>query len=272
MQPNFWNQLISCLTGGMLYGREVQKPPSFQPHRQRTRIRQLNRAAPRRRQVLTRILNGWSVQQICRDLQMNYHVVHNHISHLCREEDVPDRHALVAKLGGSKSPPFNQIERAGIRRFRVQELLLQGCTYKQIMQKLDIDFPTINRDTQTIYKLHGVSGGGQKARRALAAKLGLHFTTPNDLLRQQILNLLLSGQTPTNTARHLNISFNSIRKHIRVLCRHHAVPNRHELLAKLQTPDTAAKTSNAPPSASIASTAPPPKPASAASPRNSMCN
>src|SRR5438445_9341950 len=98
LASNFWNLLISHLTGGMLFGSEVRKPEGFRPERQRTRVRRLNCAAPMRRKVLTRVMNGWSQQQIARDLGISNHAVWLHIRELCREEDVPDRHALGAKL------------------------------------------------------------------------------------------------------------------------------------------------------------------------------
>src|SRR5688572_15321670 len=78
-----WNMLISYLTGGMLYGCEVEKPASYVPERKRTRTRQLNREAPVRRKVLTRLRNGWSNFQIARDLGISMGSVRGHVARIC---------------------------------------------------------------------------------------------------------------------------------------------------------------------------------------------
>jgi DNA-binding CsgD family transcriptional regulator len=206
-----WNTLVSHLSAALLFGHEVQPPPSFKigHDRKRTRIRRLGARPPTKRQaVLRRLLNGWSNARIARDLGISIWALDNHIRILCRQEDVPDRHALAAKLGASVSPPLNQEERAAKRRIQVQDLLLSGLNRTQIMAALDMSLDVLKRDIQCIYRLHGVQGYGEQARRALAAKLGLELPpTPNDLLRQQILPLHQSGLTCNQIAQHLNLPY-----------------------------------------------------------------
>jgi DNA-binding NarL/FixJ family response regulator len=234
---NGWNQLIAQLTAGLLFGHEVPPPPSFKldQQRKRRRIRQLTRSAPRRQQVLRRLLIGWSIRRIARDMQVSIRAILNHVRILCLEEDVPDRHALAAKLNAAESPPLNQDERAAKRRFQVKELLLQGLSYKQIMQQLSLDFSTLNRDTQALYKLYGVCGRGHRARRALAAKLNLPYTTRADLLRQRIQDLRAQNLTWPQIAKKLNISFHALdhhAKHLRrkqFLAKHLAEISNHQI-------------------------------------------
>jgi hypothetical protein len=106
--------------------------------------------------------------------------------------------------------PLNHVERAAQRRFAVKELLLQGCSYRQIMEKLSLDFSTVNRDTHAIYKLHGVKGHGHHARRALAAKLGVPLVTKGDQIRKNVADLREKGFTWKQTAHQLGLRHNSI--------------------------------------------------------------
>src|SRR6185295_9541955 len=96
---------------------------------------------------------------------------------LFRQHNVPDRHALVEKLGGTTSPPLNQQERAAQRRFQVQTLLLQGLPIKEMIQQLKTDQTTLMRDIHAIYRHHDIppTKGPNNARRALAKKLGIEL-------------------------------------------------------------------------------------------------
>jgi DNA-binding NarL/FixJ family response regulator len=165
---NAWCQLISYLTGGLLYGREVAKPADFQARKRPFRPRL--RAAPRREQVLRRVLNGWTTRQICRDLGVSRDCLGHHIRSICRQESVKNRHELAAKLKSSHPQPLSQKEGAARRREQVLPLLLRGDSYGRIMAALSLDVSTVRRDVHAIYREHGVGGWG--ARRRLAEKLG----------------------------------------------------------------------------------------------------
>jgi len=104
--PDAWNRVIAYVTGGMLYGREVQKPGSLVAERKRTRTRMLNREAPVRRKVLARLRNGWSDFEIARDLGLSMAGVVMHILRIRREERVADRRELAEKLKFAVAPPF----------------------------------------------------------------------------------------------------------------------------------------------------------------------
>jgi hypothetical protein len=175
-----WNRGITYLTGGMLYGREVEKPASFIRERKRARTRILNREAPVRRKVLTRLRNGWSDFQVARDLGLTMAGVGMHVVRICREERVADRYALAKKLNFPVALPQNQFERARVRREAVKEMMLTDCTHQAIMERLGISRDNLIDDVRAIYKMHGVKGWGQDGRRELAEKLGVAFVSKRD--------------------------------------------------------------------------------------------
>jgi hypothetical protein len=104
---NSWNELVSYLSGGLLYGHEVEKPDWFMRETQRKREYRprANRPAPRREQVLRRILNGWTITQIASDLKMCKQQVCDCIRKLCRQEGVANRRELARKLGSPHLAP-----------------------------------------------------------------------------------------------------------------------------------------------------------------------
>jgi DNA-binding NarL/FixJ family response regulator len=216
IERNSWNQLIGYLSGGLLYGREVAQPAWFTSEalRKRAYRPQLNRAAPRRQQVLVRLLNGWTIRRIARDLMISIRAVLNHVREICRHEGVRTRHELARKLGSAHEQPLTQDERAAARRARVQELILQGCSYQQIMKQLHTDFSTVNRDTYRIYQSHGVNG-----RRALARKLGVELPSIHSQRRAQIREQLSAGQTYRQIATALGVNRNVVHHHAKCIRR-----------------------------------------------------
>jgi DNA-binding NarL/FixJ family response regulator len=169
--------------------------------------------------VLRRLLNGYSNKRIQRDMQITKGALDSHIINLCRQHDVPDRHALVAKLGGPTSPPLNQHERAAQRRFQVQNLLLEGLPLKQIMQRLNLDRPTLMRDIASIYRHHDIkcgNAGPNSSRRSLAKKLGVDLPpTGAARLTAQIQSLHTSGIPIPQIAKQLNRCEAVIRRHLK---------------------------------------------------------
>jgi DNA-binding NarL/FixJ family response regulator len=235
---NFWNTLITYLSRGLLYGRDVPRPAEFRPEttinratdgagpcrsgadevrehlRKRPYRPQTNRPAPRRAMVLRRILNGWSPRKIARDMQISLRAVLNHIHTLCAHEQVNDRHALAKKLNSPHPQPLNQVDRANERRKKLLPLLLQGLPYKQLMKELSVDFSTLNRDTQHLYRQHKVKGYGPHARRHLAQKLGAPLPPlPSDNLRSQIRHLRDQGFTWKQIAKEMGMTFSAVDYH-----------------------------------------------------------
>ncbi len=69
VQRGSWNQYVTYLSAGLLYGHEVEKPAWFRPER-RQAYRPLPRAKPslRQQQVLAGLKKGWTMKQIAQDL------------------------------------------------------------------------------------------------------------------------------------------------------------------------------------------------------------
>src|SRR6267142_4538824 len=168
--PDSWNRVIAYLTAGMLYGSEVKKPASFVAGRKRTRIRQLNREAPVRRKVLTRLRNDWSDFQIAREMGLTVANVGAHVRMICREERVVDRHALARKLNFATPPRLNQWEKAKVRRLEVAEMMLRDCTREGMMEKLSVDWWVLGKDIKAVYKAHGIKANTHGSKRELAEK------------------------------------------------------------------------------------------------------
>jgi DNA-binding NarL/FixJ family response regulator len=214
---NDWTYLIFQLTAGLLFGHEVQKPSWFIPQRKNTRSRHLHRPAPRRQMVLRRLLNGWSKNRIAKDLQVAPGCIHIHITHLCAQENVKNRHELAAKLRASTPPPLNQIELARLRRAKVRNLLLEGLSRPQIKKQLDLDVSTLSRDINAIYKLHNIKGHGHNARRALAQKFSVPYTSAADHFREKISTLRSQKLTWPQISKHLHKSIPTLAYHSKKL-------------------------------------------------------
>lgn len=100
LDVNHWNQVITYLSGGLLYGREVPKPAEFnaEPIRRRRYIPQLTRQAPRRKEILRKLLDGWSVPRIAQSMGITRTTVYVQLRSVYRQEGVPNMEALIAKL------------------------------------------------------------------------------------------------------------------------------------------------------------------------------
>ena len=61
-EPSAWNHFVTYLSGGLLFGHEVEKPKGYTPRRQRKYRPQANRPAPRRELVRRRLIAGRSRQ------------------------------------------------------------------------------------------------------------------------------------------------------------------------------------------------------------------
>jgi hypothetical protein len=97
-EPSAWNHFVTYLSGGLLFGHEVEKPKGYAPRRQRKYRPQANRPAPRRELVRRRLIAGHTIHEIATELQVRVSAVHNHLRAMCRTEGVRDRDALMRKL------------------------------------------------------------------------------------------------------------------------------------------------------------------------------
>ena len=153
--------VVSWLSRGMLYGREVQKPSWYRPKRKRTRRRILGKAAPKRDAVFTRIRLGWTIQQVALDLKTSKIAVQNAMNIICNLEGVKNRHELAAKLGWKHPQPLSGFEkRCKIGRERerlVEPLLVEGLLYREICQRLQLAKGCVDAVAARIYRRYGIS-------------------------------------------------------------------------------------------------------------------
>ena len=97
---NGWNELVCYLSGGLLYGSEVQRPSWLTPDRKRP-YRAIPSRAPseRRAQVQERLLKGWSYKRIAQDLGVAEGTIMGCASRVYAQHGVHSRAELARKLG-----------------------------------------------------------------------------------------------------------------------------------------------------------------------------
>jgi hypothetical protein len=108
-----WNHLISHLSGGMMYGREVPRPTWYV--QRRTRPFRPNPSYPpsrHRPQILEAIVNGLSHSQTALKLGVCRRTVTYHAKALYRQHGVKGLAALRAKLGGENAKARETADKA----------------------------------------------------------------------------------------------------------------------------------------------------------------
>jgi DNA-binding CsgD family transcriptional regulator len=97
-----WNVFVSYLSGGMLYGSEVNRPAWWSPRpRRNVARREADPRAARRRELLAQwLMQGWSNQRIAEELGISAGAAAQHIVRLYRHHGVRGgRKALAKALG-----------------------------------------------------------------------------------------------------------------------------------------------------------------------------
>jgi DNA-binding NarL/FixJ family response regulator len=152
---NAWNELISYLSAGLLYGYEVKKPADYQPTRQRPyKPRPFRAPSQRRQQILPRLLAGESFTSIAADLQIRWRSVHGYAKQIYAQHKVTNRLALAKALGSDAPQPRNRPH----KRNAVLPLLLAGHSYKQIAKTLNLTYNAVHHHAKNLYREHKVHG------------------------------------------------------------------------------------------------------------------
>lgn len=94
-----WNDFITHISGGLLYGCEVKRPLKEAPYTRKKAYVPHARPAPRRQEVVAGLLEGLMYKQIARRMGVTYGTVHAHVKTIYKEHDVHSRPELVAHLG-----------------------------------------------------------------------------------------------------------------------------------------------------------------------------
>ena len=168
--------VISHLTAGLLFGCEVPKPAAFLPQRKNTRSRRLHaKPALKRQAVFVRLMNGWTYQQIARDLLISMDAVYLHTARILKQERVKNRHELAAKLGWKHAQPQSAREKylahARQKQEKILTLLLQGLTRKEIARRTGLNLDIVSQILHRFYKKQAFPKSHGK--REFAKKSGL---------------------------------------------------------------------------------------------------
>ena len=124
---------------------------------------------------------------------------------ICREERVVNRYELARKLNFAPQP-LNNWEAAKRRRVQVAEMMLNNCTYKQMMHKLAMSYLTLARDVRAVYKAHGIKPMTHRSKPDLARKMGAEFVSPWEDLLKRVKQLRDSGMKWKAIAIELGVS------------------------------------------------------------------
>jgi hypothetical protein len=98
----FWNDLIAHLSGGLLYGAEVARPPWLMRQRRRAFAPRPNAPpAHRRLMVQERLLKGWPYKRIAADMNITRGTVDTHAQAIYEQHRVHGRAELIRQLGAT---------------------------------------------------------------------------------------------------------------------------------------------------------------------------
>ncbi len=105
-----WNEFVSYLSGGLLYGKEVPRPMEEAPAVRRQRFARHPRKSPKNERVLNELLAGFTIKEIAARLDMNYMAAWRHVFRARREHGVNTNEELISKLRAERnvSPPLTQ--------------------------------------------------------------------------------------------------------------------------------------------------------------------
>lgn len=176
---DYWNDVITYLTAGLLYGREVPRPEWAVAQRKNQYAPRPTRApSVRRPQVLELLLQGRSYAQIGQELGLSKRTINDYATIIYKQNNVAGKTARVqlAKKLNRPAPPKKPSRREEIQLPKIQTLPLEGKTHKRIGQELGLSPRTVNDYICILYRKYGVKG--HHAREALAEKLN-HKAPPD---------------------------------------------------------------------------------------------
>jgi hypothetical protein len=100
-----WNEIVAYLSGGLLYGYEVERPKKMNTKRKVPYSPRANAApAKLRMEVVEQLLAGRTMKQIARDLGLATRVIHQHACRAYKDHGVHCLRELLAKHGQPDRP------------------------------------------------------------------------------------------------------------------------------------------------------------------------
>jgi hypothetical protein len=121
-------------------------------------------------------MNGWSKEQICREMLISRTALTSCMWEIFRQERVKSRRELAAKLGWKKEQPLNKFEQRRVvaleRDERVEPLLAAGLGYDEIAKRTGMSRFNVANAARRIYRRRGIapvegrtgSGKGQRMK------------------------------------------------------------------------------------------------------------
>ena len=101
-----WNTFVAHMTGGLLYGHEVERPgieaPAIRRRAHSTHV--FARCVQLRERIIELLLKGFKRHEIAGQLSVNFHCVVSHLNVIYREHGVHSRAELAARLGRTIRP------------------------------------------------------------------------------------------------------------------------------------------------------------------------
>jgi transcriptional regulator with XRE-family HTH domain len=147
--PVFWNAVVSFLSGGLLYGRDVPRPSWFKPARKRPYTpRPGARPALRRLHVQERLLQGWSYTRIAVEMGIKRQTVLLYAHKIYAQHRVHSLWELARHLGVNlKRPPT--------KRDQIKSRLSLGQSPSRIARDLGISLHHV-RSEITYFRRKGL--------------------------------------------------------------------------------------------------------------------
>jgi DNA-binding CsgD family transcriptional regulator len=209
-----WNKFISYVTGGLLYGHEVPRPEWLGEVRKRAYRPQVNRGAPRREEVMRRVLAGESIEEIGWGMGITPQAVRYQLHVICKQEGVAGRRELARKLGGAAEQPTTFRQKTAERREKVLGMLMAGLSPKEIVARLGAKTSLISGDIQQIYRKHGIKS--RHSRAELAERLGMPMGASSySRIRKQITEMREAGMRAREIAERLGVGEHRVWYHLR---------------------------------------------------------
>jgi len=154
---DFWNEVITYLTGGLLYGSEVKRPEWVGRERKREYVPRPNAMPAWRRAVVQeKLLLGWSYKRIAAEMGITCGTVDTHARKIYAEHRVHGRWELAKQLRAG-------IERPATKRSEIKRRLEAGEDYGRIAREMGITRKYVSAEVSYLRK-----GRARSARRARA--------------------------------------------------------------------------------------------------------
>ena len=159
---DFWNDLVTYLSRGLLYGSEVARPAWVTRRRTRPYVPHPN-APPawRRLRVQELLLRGWSYKRIAAEMKIHWHTVVTHATKIYRQHGVHGRYELARRLGAA-------LERPATKGEQIRARLAAGQGYGQIAAEMQISRRMVSAYA-SLFRRRGDGVAGAAGARVVAA-------------------------------------------------------------------------------------------------------